>query len=54
MCSLREAVRAANDNGASGSDCGKGEGADVIQLGALRYTLSLSGNDETARPATST
>ena len=49
FCSLREAVLAANENGANASDCGKGDGGlDVIQLGAFHYTLSRSGVDDSA------
>jgi CSLREA domain-containing protein len=47
VCSLREAVIAANTNTATGG-CAAGESvvADVINLPAGTYTLSISGSDE--------
>ena len=47
LCSLREAVLSANDNGTNASDCPKGDpGLDVVQLEGRHYTLSRPGTDE--------
>ena len=45
-CTLREAIIAANTDTASGvaaGECGAGAGADIIELPAGTYTLTLSG-----------
>ena len=42
VCSLREAITAANTNAATGG-CPKGDGPDTIMLGATTYTLTRSG-----------
>jgi hypothetical protein len=49
-CSLREAVRAANSDTASGAlpgECPAGSGSDVIALPPGLYTLTISGQMET-------
>lgn len=49
LCTLREAVTAANLDAASGvmtGECAAGNGADVIVLSAGMYTLSLEGSGE--------
>ena len=51
LCSLREAVRAANLDQASGAmpgECPAGNGADTIILPAGTYTLTLPGANEDA------
>ena len=50
-CSLREAVRAARLNAASGEaagECAAGSAADTITLPAGDYVLSIAGTDEDA------
>lgn len=48
-CTLREAVRAANQNTAvGGCTAGSGSGTDVIVLPAGDYVLSITGTDEDA------
>src|SRR5262249_39201721 len=44
-CSLREAIQAANTDSAVDA-CVAGSGADIIQLSADTYTLSVDGADE--------
>ena len=49
LCSLREAITAANNNAASGStvgECAAGTGTDTISLTAGTHTLALAGADE--------
>jgi len=46
-CSLREAIRAANTNGAMDA-CPAGSGADTINLPSGTYTLSITGMNEEA------
>ncbi len=51
VCTLREAVIAANTDAASGTaagECGAGSGADVIELPAGVYTLAVAGMEEAA------
>ncbi len=49
LCTLREAVRAANtdtSSGAGGSECPAGNGTDSIRVPAGIYTLTVSGGSE--------
>jgi CSLREA domain-containing protein len=51
VCTLREAITAANTDTASGAtpgECPAGSGADTITLPAGTYTLSIPGTDEDA------
>ncbi len=47
LCSLREAVQAANTDSAV-YDCAAGQGADTIVLASGTYTMTISGADEEA------
>jgi CSLREA domain-containing protein len=48
-CSLREAIRNANDDAATHPDCASGSGADTITLKSRRvYQLALAGEDDAA------
>lgn len=45
-CSLREAIRNANNNNWENEDCSAGSGHDVIVLGARTHTLTIGGINE--------
>lgn len=47
LCSLREAIQAANTDSAV-TGCNAGQGADIILLASANYDLTISGADEEA------
>src|SRR5215212_11047852 len=49
-CSLREAIKSANDDAvpfAGAGECSPGSGADTVALPAGTFTLARAGNDDT-------